>query len=77
MNRQSFFQPRSERHFVHEGVPSTVPAESIPTRVESDTDADGQSNRDPDAVEDVEISFEGNSSVPVPPGRVIGHEQFR
>ena len=38
---------------------------------ESDTDiVDGQSDRDPDAVEDVEISPEENTSVPVPPGRV-------
>ena len=38
---------------------------------ESDTDTvDGQSDHDPDAVEDVEISPEEITSVPVPPGRV-------
>ena len=37
----------------------------------SDTDTvDGQSDHDPDAVEDVEISPEVITSVPVPPGRV-------
>ena len=46
---------------------------------ESDTDpVDGQSDRDPDAVEDVEISPEENTSVPVPPGRVsLGGDMLR
>ena len=60
------------RVMLGEDIPTPTVSGVDPHRIgESDTDfVDGQSDRDPDAVEDVEISPEENISVSIPPGRV-------